>query len=137
MRAKAPPAALTREIEAMLTGAFHYPARIVLRSLAQMRTIVRRAPAGFGTEPRKYRYDVLFLKEPLKAAAALRDVPTREGVDQAAAGPGVLYFSRLVARATQSRLSRVVQLPIYQQMTIRNWNTTTRLLELMEGPARS
>jgi uncharacterized protein (DUF1697 family) len=24
-------------------------------------------------------------------------------------------------------------MPIYQSMTIRNWNTTTRLLELMES----
>jgi len=60
-------------------------------------------------------------------------VPAREGVDRVSAGPGVLYFSRLVRRAAESRLARVVSMPIYQSMTIRNWNTTTRLLELMES----
>jgi uncharacterized protein (DUF1697 family) len=30
-------------------------------------------------------------------------------------------------------MGRCVVLPIYKQMTIRNWNTTTRLLKLMEG----
>ena len=51
------------------------------------------------------------------------------------AGPanGVLYFSRLTSRATSSRLNRVVALPIYKQMTIRNWNTTTKLRELLDA----
>ena len=29
-------------------------------------------------------------------------------------------------------MSRVAGSPAYQNMTIRNWNTTTKLLELME-----
>lgn len=28
--------------------------------------------------------------------------------------------------------NNVVMLPVYKQMTIRNWNTTTKLLELMK-----
>ena len=123
--------ALVREIEARLSKTFGYTASVVLRSRKQMRDIVEGAPAGFGTQPAKYRYDVIFLKEPLKAGAAIKSVPTREGVDQAHAGKGVLYFSRLISRATQSQLSRVVSLPIYKSMTIRNWNTTTKLLKMM------
>ena len=59
-------------------------------------------------------------------------MPTKTGVDAAHAGKGVLYFSRLTSRASQSRLNKIISLPIYQSMTIRNWNTTTKLLELME-----
>jgi uncharacterized protein (DUF1697 family) len=44
----------------------------------------------------------------------------------------VIYFSRLIAKAPQSRLARIMQVPVYQNMTIRNWNTTTKLLDLME-----
>ena len=50
----------------------------------------------------------------------IADVPTREGVDRAWIGPGVLYFDRLAARASQSRLSKIVSLPIYRSLTIRN-----------------
>jgi uncharacterized protein (DUF1697 family) len=71
--------------------------------------------------------------DPLTPAEAIKSVPTRAGVDTARTGPGVLYFSRLIARASQSQLARIIRLPIYQQMTIRNWNTTTRLLALMEA----
>ena len=47
------------------------------------------------------------------------------------AGIGVLYFSNLMAKATSSRLSRIASSPIYPNVTIRNWNTTTKLLQLM------
>jgi uncharacterized protein (DUF1697 family) len=33
---------------------------------------------------------------------------------------------------TQSRLNKIASLPSYQRMTIRNWNTTTKLLALMD-----
>jgi uncharacterized protein (DUF1697 family) len=46
-------------------------------------------------------------------------------------GEGVLYFSRLTRKAAQSQLSRVITTPAYQQMTIRNWNTTSKLAKLM------
>lgn len=125
--------ALTARLEAGLERAFGHPATVVLRSRAQVRRIVEEAPAGFGAQPGRYRYDVLFLKEPLTARAALAQVPTRPGVDAAWAGHGVLYFSRLAAEASRSRMSRIVSLPLYASLTIRNWNTTTRLAALLEG----
>jgi uncharacterized protein (DUF1697 family) len=107
---------------------------VVVRSRSQMRSIVQKAPKGFGSEPATYRYDVCFLKPPLTAKEVVASVPTKEGVDRIWAGSGVVYFSRLTSRATSSRLNRVASLPIYRQMTIRNWNTTTKLLELLEDP---
>jgi uncharacterized protein (DUF1697 family) len=131
----APRTGLTPAIEAMLGGAFNYRASVVLRSREEMEEIVRGVPRGFGTLPGRYRYDVLFLKEPLTVAGALKHVPVKEGVDRSYAGAGVLYFSRLTSKASQSRLSRIVSLPIYQHVTIRNWNTTTRLAQMLGGEA--
>ena len=125
-------ARLAAQIEKALTAAFSYRASVVLRSRRQLAQIVAGAPRGFGAQPAKYRYDVIFLKDPLKAATAIKSVLRREGVDEAHAGSGVLYFSRLISKAAQSQLARIVSLPIYQQMTIRNWNTTTKLLRMME-----
>jgi uncharacterized protein (DUF1697 family) len=125
-------AALATKIEAMLSAAFRYRASVVVRTHKQMQAIVEGAPRGFGARPDQYRYDVLYLKSPLTAAAALKSVPAKPGVDQVQAGTGVLYFSRLADQAAQSHLSRLVSLPIYQNMTIRNWNTTTKLLEIMD-----
>ena len=127
-------AELTRKIERMLRTTFaHYDASVVIRSRTQMRAIVDRAPKGFGAQPDLYRYDVIFLKPPLTAKTALTSLSMKEGVDRGWAANGVLYFSRLTSRATSSRLNRIVGMPIYQQMTIRNWNTTTKLAELLNA----
>lgn len=124
-------ATLADRTEAMLSEAFDYRARVVVRSASQMRAVIDSAPRGFGARPQEFRYDVIFLKEPLSASSAMAVVDPKPGVDRAYAGDGVLYFSRLISRATQSRLSRIVSQPIYKSMTIRNWNTTTKLAQLM------
>jgi hypothetical protein len=43
---------------------------------------------------------------------------------------------RLIAKAAQSRLTRIVTLPVYQSLTIRKWNTTIKLLALMDVRAQ-
>ena len=125
-------AALTDRIEAMLAESFDYVPTVVVRSRKQMRAIVDGAPKGFGSRPAEYRYDVIFLKEPITAKKAIGEAPTNPAVDTAHAGTGVLYFSRLIAKATASRMGKIVASPIYPSVTIRNWNTTTKLLSLME-----
>jgi uncharacterized protein (DUF1697 family) len=123
---------LTRLLEEALSRAFQYNASVVLRSEAEMQAVVTHAPEGFGSDPSTFRYDVIFLKEPLTSAEAMQYVTSKEGVDQAFAGKGVLYFSRLNSKASQSHLTRLITLPVYQRLTIRNWNTTTKLLKMME-----
>jgi uncharacterized protein (DUF1697 family) len=123
---------MTRRIERMLAEGFDYVPTVVVRNRRQMRAIVERAPKGFGSQPARYLYDVVFLKEPLKAKEALEHLSMNPAVDEAHAGTGVLYFSRLTAKATASRLNRIASSPIYPSVTIRNWNTTTKLLRLME-----
>lgn len=126
-------AKLTSLVEEALSKTFNYRSRAVVRSYKQMKEIVGRSPKDFGSDPTAYRYDVIFLKEPLTAARAMESVTTKEGVDQAFAGNGVLYFTRLISKATQSHLTRIITLPVYQSMTIRNWHTTTKILKMMEA----
>jgi uncharacterized protein (DUF1697 family) len=125
---------LVRTLEQALCKTFSfYKARIVLCSHAKLREIVQKAPKGFGSKPQEYRYDVIYLREPLTATEAIKSVSVKPGVDAAFVGPDVLYFSRLIARASQSHLTRIIKLPIYQDMTIRNWNTSSKLLALMDA----
>jgi len=128
---------LTHRIERMLSSEFPYDAKVVVVSHDQMRAVVDGAPKGFGTKPDKYLSDVIFLRPPLTAAEAMREVDTRKGVDEAAAGDGVLYFSRLKAKASGSRLSKIAASPIYPELTIRSWSTTTKLLGKLDDLAVS
>ena len=127
-----PAAGLEARIEAALAEQFDGPIPVVVRSLRQVRAVVRSAPAGFGERPDEFHSDVIFLKSPLTPAAAMQVVRLRDGVDQAWADNGVVYFARLSARRTQSRLSSLMGTPEYQLMTIRNWRTTTKLLSMLE-----
>jgi uncharacterized protein (DUF1697 family) len=128
-----PSASLERDIEALLERRFGFPLVVVVRSHQQLRSIVEQAPPGFGASPKKYHSDAIFLKAPLTSRQAMRVVMRREGVDEAWPGRGVLYFQRLSARRTQSRLSSIIGTPEYQQMTIRSWTTTTKVLSLLDS----
>ncbi len=125
-------AALTSKIERGLSNRFNFNAKIVVVAQRELAAIIRDAPEGFGRDEKKFRYDVIFLKEPLTSKEAMQSVKVREGVDTAHAGKQALYFSRLISRASQSYLTKIIGMPVYQNMTIRNWNTTTKLLALME-----
>ncbi|MEX2600740.1 MAG: DUF1697 domain-containing protein [Balneolaceae bacterium] len=122
---------LTEDLEKGLSEEFDYNSKIVLVTQKHLASVVQDAPGSFGEEPDDYRYDVLFLKEPLTPEEAMESITVREGVDRAWQGEGVLYFSRRKSRAGQSYLNKLVGKPVYKQMTIRNWNTTTRLHSLM------
>lgn len=124
---------LEKRIEAALSADFGYPARVTLRDADQLAAVVANAPKGFGSKPEKYRYDVLFVFSPRSAADVMECIELRAGVDTADAGEGVVYHSRLMARATQSKLGKIIGQPIYKDLTIRNWKTTSALLELVRG----
>ena len=126
----APRAGLEADIEALLAERLGMHLVVVVRTADQIQAVVRDAPAGFGSRPDTCHSDVVFLKSPLASEDAMRLVSLRDGVDSAWPGDGVLYFQRVRARRSQSRLSVLVSRPEYQQMTIRNWATTTRLAEL-------
>lgn len=127
-----PRPSLEDRIEERLERRFGMGLVVVVRSHQQLRNVVTKAPAGFGAQPEKYHSDVIFLKAPLTAAQAMGVFDPREGVDQVWPGTGVVYSARLSERRAQSRLGRIVGTPEYQRMTIRSWNTTTKVLGLLD-----
>jgi uncharacterized protein (DUF1697 family) len=77
---------------------------------------------------------VIFLID-ISVADAIKVFDPKEGVDTIWPGEQVIYSQRLSARRTQSRLNKVIASKLYQSMTIRNWNTTTKLLTLLSKGA--
>lgn len=128
----APVKTIEERLEAALEARFGIPLLVVVRTHRQFRAVVEAAPAGFGTEPDRYHSDAIFLRSPLTATQAMKVVHVRDGVDQAWPGKGVLYFSRLSAERTKSKLNKIMGTPEYKQMTIRSWSTTTKLLALLD-----
>jgi uncharacterized protein (DUF1697 family) len=123
--------ALAARLETELSARFALNLKVVLQTEAQLRRVVQDAPRGFGAKTD--RCDVIFLRNPLTPKRALGVVELKEGVDRVWIGPGVLYFSRLAAKSTSSRMARIVGTPEYQDMTIRSWSTTSKLLALVDS----
>jgi len=118
------------KLEAMLEKKFRMPIPVILRSRAELARVVDRAPKDHGSA--KLRSEVIFVKRPLTAKKAFSELPElREGVDAVAPGPGVIYFSRVKATATKTRIQKLMAMPMFLQMTMRSWSTVTKLLELL------
>ena len=137
LRSDEEPARIKATIEEALPKAFKLHSEVVavlVLSHAELRAIVRKKPAGFGEQPDTYHSDAIFLMG-IDVPTAMEAFDPREGVDTVWRGDGVIYSQRLSAQRTKSRLNRIMSSPSYKSMTIRNWATTTALLELLDGRA--
>jgi uncharacterized protein (DUF1697 family) len=132
-RSSTPRRSIEADVERMLERHLGFPIVVVVRSHAQLRSVVTNAPRSFGAKPDAYHSDAIFLRSPLTPSQVMKLVKLRDGVDQAWPGAGVVYFARLSAERTKSRMSSIVGTPEYANMTIRSWATTTKLLALLDG----
>jgi len=98
----------------------------------QLQAVIDNRPEGFGDQPDKYHSDTIFLMG-IDATEAMTVFKPREGVDKVWPGDGVIYSQRLSAQRTKSRLSAMMVSPLYKSMTIRSWNTTVKLLDLLNA----
>ncbi|WP_296664776.1 DUF1697 domain-containing protein [Demequina sp.] len=116
----------------VLAEAFGVDTVVVTVDAHALRSAVDDAPDGFGSEPAVYHYDAAFLRPGVDAGDAAAAFGIRDGVDTVWAGESVVYFRRLSAQRTRSRMSTVMASPVYQDMTIRNWRTTTTLVGMLD-----
>lgn len=134
LRSSKRPAEIATLIERALPQTFGLDSeliKVLVLSRKQLEAIVDKKPKGFGDQADKYHSDAIFL-----IGVAAKDVmpvfSPREGVDEVWPGDGVVYAQRLSAERTKSRLNKMMASPLYASMTIRNWNTTLKSLELLK-----
>ncbi len=106
--------------------------KVLVLTHKQLHDVFTRKPKGFGSEPKKYYSDAIFLID-ISLKKALTVFDPREGVDTIWPGTGVIYSQRLGSKRAQSRLSKIVGTSAYKSMTIRSWSTTTKLLKILEA----
>ena len=106
--------------------------RVLVLDADAFREVVAAAPDGFGTEPDLFHYDVLFYMG-VTAEEVAPFIVVNPDVDQATVGERAVYHRRLTSLATRSRLRMIIGSPVYSSLTIRNWNTTVKLAEMLDG----
>lgn len=106
--------------------------RVLVLDRDAFHEVVAGAPDGFGSDPDTYRYDVFFHMG-VTAAEVKPDIVTHPEVDEVMVGERATYHRRIAARASSSRVNKITSSPVYAGLTIRNWNTTTKLAALLDG----
>ncbi len=128
------PSEIKAQLEKALPESFRLDdelVKVLVLTRRQLQTVIDNKPKGFGEQPEKYHSDALFLMD-IDSAGVMPLFNPREGVDKVWAGDGVIYSQRLSSRRTKSRLSKIMGSPAYKSMTIRNWSTTTKLLDMLK-----
>lgn len=126
-------ALVEKMISEILVSRFALDARankVLVLSREQLLTVVDSKPTGFGEQPEKYYYDVIFLID-IDTETAIQVFQPRKGIDEVWQGRSVIYSSRLAAERNRSRLNRVAGTDAYKSMTIRTLNTVVKLLAKM------
>lgn len=126
-------AVIKKQIEAALIKNFKLDSeliKVLVLSDKQLEAIIDNKPKGFGVHPETYHSDVIFLID-FTVEEAMKVFDPREGVDKVWPGDDVIYSQRLSAQRTKSRLGKIIGTVPYKSMTIRSWNTTTKLQELL------
>jgi uncharacterized protein (DUF1697 family) len=126
---------IARRIEEAMPGQFTLDTsaiRVLVLSRAELEAAIDKRPKGFGDQPDTYHSDVIFLMG-VDAAEAMSAFSPKEGVDVVWPGDGLIYSQRLSAQRTKSRLNRVMSSPLYKSMTIRSWQTTSALMDIVKA----
>ena len=122
-------AKLIKRIEKILTEKLGNEIKIAILTLLDIKEILTGIPKGFGNEPDKYKYDVIFLIEPLTTEEIMQKIKIKQGKDKLYEGKKSLYVKRSTEKLTGSYITEVLK--ITQNITVRNLNTTKKLYELM------
>ncbi|TCJ30898.1 DUF1697 domain-containing protein [Nocardioides jejuensis] len=129
--ADAPPT--PEAVEAVIAEAFGLDIAVLIRSRDEIAEVIERAPKEL--DDPAVRPDVWFLRPSLSPESALAAMPEpHPEVDRIWTGPGVLYTTRVAELASKSRLTKAVGTKVYKEMSVRNWNTTRKLLALLTTP---
>lgn len=104
----------------------------MLLTFVEIEEVIAQKPEGFGENKEVFRYDVIFLMGALKTSDAMKAFHPKEGVDTIYEGKKVVYISRLISQLTKSRFSKTNESSMYQDITIRNGNTTKKLYQIIK-----
>jgi uncharacterized protein (DUF1697 family) len=122
---------LEPKIEKALDDKFGFGTTVMVRSGPEIKKVIAQMPADW-SKPEGLRCYLAFTKRPLTPAKAIREIAVREGVDQIAVGPGVIYMTTQMKDLTKSAFNKLASQPLYKLLTIRNLNTTNKIARLLE-----
>lgn len=97
-----------------------------------MDRIVRTMSRVWTGDP-AWRYNVMFLRHSVDPKSALQGIQIKPELERVVICPAALLWSARIDGLTRTAMLKLASRPVYQDMTVRNANTTRKLLELMRA----
>ena len=107
------------------------PLRVTVMSQKQFQNNLKNAPKDWGKDKTR-SHNIAFVRPPVTAKQVLDQIGvTSEEFDVVTAGQSVIFLSYSVKNFGKTAVSKLPGNPIYQQITLRNYNTAIKLLKLL------
>jgi uncharacterized protein (DUF1697 family) len=127
--------ALERRLEKAIAKGHGCDVKVVVRTLGELRSLVRTLPRSWKKPVTTKRYYVMFLRHTVDSKNVLARVAVREEVEELVYRPGALLWSASIASLSRSRVAKIMATPLYRDVTVRNLATTLKLCALAEAMA--
>ncbi len=96
-----------------------------------MEKLVQNLPPTWNGD-RGWRYNVIFLRHSIDSKKILAELEVKKDIEEVSYSPGALLWSARINELTRTNMIKLPSRKMYQEMTIRNENTTRKLCELMK-----
>lgn len=127
---------LESDIEKMLLREYQLGCKVVVRSFAEIARLIKSLPKSWGGD-KDWKYNVMFLRHSIDSKTILDGLHPKPGIEEVIYRPGTLLWSARTSGLTHSSMVKLPSQKVYQEMTVRNLNTTRKLFELMKRAAES
>ncbi|MBB3113967.1 uncharacterized protein (DUF1697 family) [Paenibacillus phyllosphaerae] len=121
---------IARILEEAILGTFGLQIKVLVLSLEDMKKVLSALPDSW-TNDDKMKSDVLFLWEEIDDETILEKLTFKPEIETVKYAPGAILWAIDKVNVNKGSLSKLVGTKLYRQMTIRNVNTTRKIVGLM------
>ena len=120
------------KIEKMLAAEYKLGCKVVVRSADEMARLVDKLNAAW-TDDKEWRYNVIFLRHAIDSKDVIKSFNPKPDIEHVLYVPGTLLWSARAGDFVRTSMQKLPAQKIFQDMTVRNVNTTRKLHALMQA----
>lgn len=123
---------ITKSCELAITNTFHLNIAVTIISAEDLTAALHNAPPWWDNDSQS-KHNAIFVIPPATATAIIEQIGIEKSEYEKVSHYGqVIFWSAPIKTFSKTKLSRIVSKPSYRSITIRNANTTKKLLQLLE-----
>ncbi len=123
---------LAKSIEGTIKKSFKLDVAVTVFSAKEWLEVIEKAPSWWGTD-KTWKHNILVMIGDHDMPDVMAEVGVlKPDIEQSIAGKRVVYQSLSLDSFGRTTGGKIASKPIYKQMTIRNYNTANRLLDILK-----